>query len=99
LRHTYATQCLAAGIDIHVLQRQLGHEDIKMTIRYVHIADSIRFEKIQKFVHYRFREPNFFRKSVKVSEVIRAFDALDLDFTPRLDNDGPNESEKVKKVI
>ena len=43
LCHTYATQCLAAGIDIHVLQRQLGHEDIKMTIRYVHIADSIRF--------------------------------------------------------
>lgn len=99
LRHTYATQCLAAGIDIHVLQRQLGHEDIKMSIRYVHIADSIRFDKIQKFVHYRFREPNFFKKSVKMSEVVRAFDALDLDFMPRLDDDEPNESEKVKKVI
>lgn len=70
-----------------------------MTIRYVHIADSIRFEKIKKFVHYRFREPNFFRKSVKMSEIVRAFDALDLDFTPRLDDDEHEEAEKVKKVI
>ena len=98
LRHTYATQCLAAGIDIHVLQRQLGHEDIKMTIRYVHIADSIRFEKIQKFVHYRFREPNFFRKSIKMSDIVRAFDALDMDFVPREDDEQAESQENVKKV-
>ena len=34
-----------------------------------------------------------------MSEVVRAFDALDLDFMPRLDDDEHEEAEKVKKVI
>ena len=36
LRHAYATHQLAAGMSIHVLQRQLGHHAIQSTLRYLH---------------------------------------------------------------
>ena len=38
LRHTFASQFMANGGNILVLQRALGHADIKMTIRYAHFA-------------------------------------------------------------
>jgi len=36
LRHAYATHQLELGIAIHRLQRQLGHGDLRSTLRYVH---------------------------------------------------------------
>jgi integrase/recombinase XerD len=36
LRHAYATHQLAAGMPLNVLQRNLGHSDIKTTLRYTH---------------------------------------------------------------
>ena len=38
LRHAYATHLLEAGVPLTVLQRQLGHNDIKTTLRYVHLS-------------------------------------------------------------
>jgi integrase len=38
LRHTFASQFMMNGGNILVLQRALGHSDIKMTIRYAHFA-------------------------------------------------------------
>jgi integrase len=32
LRHTYACHMLAAGADVHYLQQQLGHADIRLTV-------------------------------------------------------------------
>lgn len=54
LRHTYATQCLIVGMDPHILQQQLGHEDLKMTMSYVHIIKEIRIQKVQNLI-----KPNF----------------------------------------
>lgn len=54
LRHTYATQCLIIGMDPHILQQQLGHEDLKMTMSYVHIIKEIRIQKVQNLI-----KPNF----------------------------------------
>jgi integrase/recombinase XerD len=38
-RHTYATSLLRHGVDIHKVQRLLGHSAIATTIRYLHLDD------------------------------------------------------------
>lgn len=38
LRHTFASHFMRNGGNILVLQRVLGHTDIKMTMRYAHFA-------------------------------------------------------------
>ncbi len=37
-RHTFATECLRAGLDIHVVQRLLGHTNIVSTVGYTHLV-------------------------------------------------------------
>ncbi len=36
LRHTCCTRLVSAGIDLRTVQRWMGHEDIKTTMRYAH---------------------------------------------------------------
>ena len=40
LRHAFATHQLDAGLPLHLLQRWLGHNDIKTTMRYIHWVPS-----------------------------------------------------------
>ena len=42
LRHAYATHQLAAGMPLHGLQEQLGHNDLHSTMRYLHWIPSYR---------------------------------------------------------
>ena len=54
LRHTFASHFMMNGGNILVLQRVLGHADIKMTMRYAHFSpdhfeDVIRFNPISKW--------------------------------------------------
>lgn len=55
LRHTFASHFMMNGGNILVLQRILGHTDIKMTMRYSHFSpehleDAVKFNPLSK--HY-----------------------------------------------
>ena len=38
MRHCYATGLLEAGVSLPVIQRRLGHNSIRSTMRYLHLA-------------------------------------------------------------
>ena len=38
LRHAYASGLLEAGVELPVIQRRLGHNSIRSTMRYLHLA-------------------------------------------------------------
>ncbi|MBH2949842.1 tyrosine-type recombinase/integrase [Serratia marcescens] len=53
LRHTFASHFMMNGGNILVLQRVLGHTDIKMTMRYAHFApdhleDAVKLNSLAK---------------------------------------------------
>lgn len=40
LRHTFASHLATEGVSIQIIQTLLGHSDLKMTLRYAHLAPS-----------------------------------------------------------
>ena len=49
-RHTYATRCFEAGVTPKVVQKQLGHATLKMTMDlYTHLFEDKQLSELEKF--------------------------------------------------
>ena len=53
LRHTYATRCIEAGMSAKVLQKNLGHTKVQITLdTYTSVFEKFNIEENQKYDIY-----------------------------------------------
>jgi integrase len=65
LRHTFGTQCAAAGVPMRTLQEWMGHKDIQTTQRYADYAPSAKeAEMIASAFRGPVRGPNLTESTV-----------------------------------
>ena len=51
LRHTFATRCIEAGVDVKTLSELLGHADVKTTLnRYVHSSLELKQNSVDRLL-------------------------------------------------
>jgi integrase len=55
LRHTYGTRAIESGTDPLTLMRLMGHQDLKTTMRYVHLSKTHLAEAQVRIERYRAR--------------------------------------------
>ena len=57
LRHTFASHLVMAGVDLLTVKEFLGHKDIKMTLRYAHLAPDYKRAAISRLDTYMDTRP------------------------------------------
>ena len=48
LRHAFCSHALMQGIDPRTVQKWMGHQDLKTTLRYAHVSPGHEKEAIQR---------------------------------------------------
>jgi integrase len=58
LRHTFASYLVMAGVDLMTVKDFMGHKDLKMTLRYAHLAPDYKRAAISQLDTYPIWIPN-----------------------------------------
>jgi site-specific recombinase XerD len=47
MRHDFASQLVMKGVDLNTVRELMGHADMKMTLRYAHLAPNVKMKAVE----------------------------------------------------